>query len=134
MQHGLVDVDTSSFLKHKRGKCSREMHKRGKCSREMHKRGKCSREMHKRGKCSREMHKRGKCSREIQNSSREDYYQVPRGEGDPTFPGGSNCLFPIETYLTCDFPGGPDPLPPPLWIHAWPTLFSIHANKWNPES
>ena len=35
--------------------------------------------------------------------------------------GGSNCLFPIETHITCDFPGGgggvrtPCP-PPPLWI------------------
>ena len=29
--------------------------------------------------------------------------------------GGSNCLFPMETHLTCDFPGGggPDPLSPP---------------------
>ena len=28
--------------------------------------------------------------------------------------GGSNCLFPIETRITCDFPGGgPDPLFPP---------------------
>ena len=31
--------------------------------------------------------------------------------------GGSNCLFPIETHITCDFPGGggggSDPLPPP---------------------
>ena len=26
--------------------------------------------------------------------------------------GGSNCLLPIETQITCDFPGGPDPLPP----------------------
>ena len=27
--------------------------------------------------------------------------------------GGSNCLFPIETHITCDFPGGgPDPLSP----------------------
>ena len=35
--------------------------------------------------------------------------------GGPTFPGGSNCLFPIETHITCDFPGGgggPDPLSP----------------------
>ena len=34
--------------------------------------------------------------------------------------GGSNCLFPIETHITCDFPGGgggPDPLPPPLDPH-----------------
>ena len=27
--------------------------------------------------------------------------------------GGSDCLFPIETHMTCDFPGGPDPCPPP---------------------
>ena len=27
--------------------------------------------------------------------------------GGPTFSrGGSNCLFPIETHITCDFPGG----------------------------
>ena len=32
--------------------------------------------------------------------------------------GGSNCLFPIETHITCDFPGGgPDPLSPPLDLH-----------------
>ena len=34
--------------------------------------------------------------------------------------GGSNCLFPIETHITCDFPGGgggPDPLSPPLDPH-----------------
>ena len=31
---------------------------------------------------------------------------------------GSNCLFPIETHITCDFPGGgPDPLSPPLDPH-----------------
>ena len=28
--------------------------------------------------------------------------------------GGSNCLFPIETHITCDFPGGSGPpVPPP---------------------
>ena len=35
--------------------------------------------------------------------------------------GGSNCLFPIETHITCDFPGGggpaPAPPPPPLDPH-----------------
>ena len=40
--------------------------------------------------------------------------------GGPTFSrggggGGLNCLFPIETHITCDFSvgGGPDPLSPP---------------------
>ena len=35
--------------------------------------------------------------------------------GGPThFRGGSNCLFPIETHITCDFPGGESgpPVPP----------------------
>ena len=40
------------------------------------------------------------------------FYKVPEGvqhfPGGPTFSkgGGSNCLFPIETLITCDFPGG----------------------------
>ena len=34
--------------------------------------------------------------------------------------GGSNCLFPIETHIFCDFPGGgPDPLFPPLDPHLY---------------
>ena len=37
--------------------------------------------------------------------------------GGPTFfrgGGGSDCLFPIETHITCDFPGGGSvpPVPP----------------------
>ena len=35
--------------------------------------------------------------------------------GGSTFPGGgggSNCLFPIETHITCDFPGGGGSGPP----------------------
>ena len=42
------------------------------------------------------------------------------GGGGPTFSrgGGSNCLFPIDTHITYDFPGvGPDPLSPPLDPH-----------------
>ena len=37
-----------------------------------------------------------------------------RGLGVQLFPGGSNCLFPIETHITCDFPGGGSgpPVPP----------------------
>ena len=35
--------------------------------------------------------------------------------GVQLFPGReSNCLFPIEPHITCDSPGGPDPLSPPL--------------------
>ena len=46
------------------------------------------------------------------------------GGGVQLFPGGSNCLFPIETHITCDFPGAGGvgvrtPCPPPLWIHTW---------------
>ena len=26
-------------------------------------------------------------------------------------------LISIETYITCDFPGGPDPISPPLDLH-----------------
>ena len=39
--------------------------------------------------------------------------------GVQLFPGGSNCLFPIETHITCDFPGGSGPPapPPPLDTH-----------------
>ena len=46
----------------------------------------------------------------------KENYHFSRFQGGPTFSrggGGSNCLFPIETHITCDFPGGPDLLPPP---------------------
>ena len=48
------------------------------------------------------------------------FFKVP--EGVQHFPGGggSNCLFPIEVHITCDFAGGgggPDPLSPPLDPH-----------------
>ena len=50
------------------------------------------------------------------------FFKVPGG-GVQFFPGGggSNCLFPLETHITCDFPGGgvsglPVP-PPPLDPH-----------------
>ena len=36
-----------------------------------------------------------------------------RGGGSNFFQGGSNCLFPIETHITCDFPEGVrTPCPP----------------------
>ena len=54
------------------------------------------------------------------------FFKVPEGVnifqgGVQLFPGGggSNCLFPIETNITCDFPGGSGPpVPPPLWIRT----------------
>ena len=49
------------------------------------------------------------------------------GEGGPTFSRcvcGGGGLFPIETNIACDFPGGsPDPLSPP------PPSGSAHATK-----
>ena len=49
----------------------------------------------------------------------KEIYHFQGSRGGPTFSrGGSNCLFPIETHITCDFPGGgPDPLSP-LWIRT----------------
>ena len=43
--------------------------------------------------------------------------------------GGSNCLFPIETHITCDFPGGggSGPPVPPLWIR---TCCCHHYKEW----
>ena len=54
----------------------------------------------------------------------KEIYHFSRFRGGPTFsrgiqlfPGGSNCLFPIETHITFNFPGGgvwaPCPPPPP---------------------
>ena len=45
------------------------------------------------------------------------FYLFSRGGGVQLFPWGSNCLYPIETHITCDFPGGPDSLTP-LWIRT----------------
>ena len=50
------------------------------------------------------------------------FFKVP--EGVQLFPGGgggSNCLFPIQTHITCDFPEGGGVRTPclPLWIRTW---------------
>ena len=56
------------------------------------------------------------------------FFKVPEGVqhfpggggGGPTFSRGggrSNCLFPIETHISCDFPGGSGP-PVPRWIRT----------------
>ena len=61
----------------------------------------------------------------------KENYQFSRFQRGPTFSRGGGggggvppfsregcqLFIPIETHITCDFPGGgPDPLPPPLWI------------------
>ena len=45
---------------------------------------------------------------------------IQGSRGGSTFSRVSYCLFPIETHITCDFPGGgPGPLPPPPpWIRT----------------
>ena len=40
-----------------------------------------------------------------QGSSGVEFFPV----GGPTFYRGSNSFFPIETHITCDFPGGQTP-------------------------
>ena len=48
----------------------------------------------------------------------EGVQHLPGGwGGDPTFSRGAQILISIETHITCDFPGGPDPLYP-LWIRT----------------
>ena len=53
----------------------------------------------------------------------KENYHFSRFKGGPTFSrgggGGSNCLFPIETHITCDFPGGSGPPVPPLDPHLY---------------
>ena len=53
------------------------------------------------------------------------YYSFSRGRG-PTFSRGGG---PIETHITitCDFPGGMDPLSP-LWISKW-TLWHFRTKR-----
>ena len=48
-------------------------------------------------------------------------------EGVQLFLGGSNFLFPIESHITCVFPGGPGPLPPPPPPPPPPPSGSVHA-------
>ena len=35
-------------------------------------------------------------------------------------------LISIETHITCDFPGGPDPLSP-LWVLSWSRLWLVYV-------
>ena len=45
----------------------------------------------------------------------KENYHFPRFKVRGGFGGGGGeegrCLFPIETHITCDFAGGPDPIP-----------------------
>ena len=61
------------------------------------------------------------------------FFKVP--EGVQHFPGGggggggggSNCLFPIETHITCDFPGGVrTPCPPSGSALGWIQTENLH--------
>ena len=45
----------------------------------------------------------------------ENYHFSRFQRGSNIFQGGSNCLFLIETHITCDFPGGVRTPCPPLW-------------------
>ena len=59
-----------------------------------------------------------------------DIFQGGGGEGVQLFPGGSNCLLPIDTHITCDFPGGGGVRTPcpPLWIRTWGCNYIIKNN------
>ena len=48
----------------------------------------------------------------------KEIYHFQGSRGCPTFSMGSNCLFPIETHIICDFPGGVRTPCPPLWIRT----------------
>ena len=56
-------------------------------------------------------------------SKKSIIFKVPEGSniyqgGSYFFQGGSNCLFPIETHITCDFQWGVRTPCPPLWIRT----------------
>ena len=75
----------------------------------------------------------------LRNLSYLSFSKVPEGvqhfRGGPTFSRGSNCLFPIETHITCDFPGGSGPPVPPLDLHLsnnylGRTIISLCTGNW----
>ena len=66
-----------------------------------------------------------------------ELFKVPEGVkhfpggGVHLIPGGSNCLFPIETHITCDFPGGGSGPPvPPLDPHLCLALRRISPTSY----
>ena len=50
-------------------------------------------------------------------------------QGVQLFPGGVQLLIPYRNHLICDFPEGPGPTAPPLWIRTWcsPHSFMVKA-------
>ena len=48
----------------------------------------------------------------------KENYHFPRFQVPGGF-GGGDCLFPIETHITCDFPGGPVPISLYLEVHIF---------------
>ena len=69
---------------------------------------------------------------------KENYHfsrHFPGGVGSNFFQGGggNNCLFPIETRITCDFPGGSGPPVPPLDPHLGVSYqFVLGFLYWSP--
>ena len=59
----------------------------------------------------------------------KDPEEVQHFPGSPTFflGGGVQMLISIETHITCDIPGGPEPLSP-LWICTWCWYMYIPGN------
>ena len=47
------------------------------------------------------------------------FSEVPGGGPTLSSVGGSNCLFLKETHITCNFPGGPDPILLYLEVHIF---------------
>ena len=61
------------------------------------------------------------------------FFKIPEGVqhfpgGSNFFQGGSNCLFPIDTHITCNFPGGSGPPVPPLWIRTCKSVNRIYKS------
>ena len=67
--------------------------------------------------------------KEIYRFSRLQMGSIFFPRGSIFFQGVSNCLFPIETHLICDFPEGVRIPCPPLWIRTWcsPHSFMVKA-------
>ena len=62
------------------------------------------------------------------------FSRFQEGGGVQLFPGGGGCqlLFPIETHITCDFPGGSaPPAPPPFGSALVAYIIVLRVNDSN---